>query len=78
MTGDNEKGRRRWPIQRAPYPFVYSRDAWDIRRFNPLGQAPGGAGPSRWGVRFAVAFLVVLLGGSLLLLIVQMAQAIFH
>ena len=30
------------------------------------------------GVRFAVAFLVVLLGGSLLLLIVQMAQAIFR
>jgi len=56
---------------------VYSRDAWDIRRFNPLGQNPSG-GVSRWGVRFAVALIVIVLGGSLLLLIMQAAQAIFH
>lgn len=78
MARRNAEGRRRRRVQRSPYPFVYSRDAWDIRRFNPLGQAPGGNGLSRWGVRFAVALLVVVLGGSLLLLILQMAQAVFH
>ena len=77
MTRENHEGRPRWRIQRSPYPFIYTRDAWDFRRFNPLGEAPGGYTLSRWGVRLAVAFLVVLLGGSLLLLVVQMAQAIF-
>ena len=77
MTKGNTERQRRWHIQRTPYPFVYSRDAWDIRRFNPLGQNPSG-GVSRWGVRFAVALIVIVLGGSLLLLIMQAAQAIFH
>lgn len=62
----------------APFPFIYSRDVWDVRRFNPLGGSPSAHMPSRWAMRFAVAVIVAVLGGSLILLIAQAAQAIFH
>lgn len=72
---------KRWRLgytRRDPYPFVYSRDLWDLRRFYPMGRNPSGGSPTRWEVRFAIAFLVLLLGGSLVLLIVQTVLAIIH
>ncbi len=79
MARGNAGARRRLGDgRRTPYPFVYSRDAWDVRRFNPLGRAPGAHMPSRWAMRFAVALIVAVLGGSLILAIALMAQALFH
>ena len=70
--------RRRSGSTRTPYPFIYSRDVWDVRRFNPLGRGPSVAGPSRWAVRFAVALIIVVLGSGLVFLLAQVAQAIFR
>lgn len=72
-------GRRRAVgSPRAPYPYIYSRDVWDVRRFNPLGRGPSVGNPSRWAVRFASVLIVVLLGGSLVFLLAQVALAIFR
>jgi hypothetical protein len=71
-------GRRTSGSARNQYPFIYSRDVWDVRRFNPLGRGPSVAGPSRWAVRLAVAIIILVLGGSLVLLLAQAAQALFR
>ena len=76
--GNSGKRQRFGSMRRDPYPFVYSRDLWDLRRFYPMGRNPGGGSPTRWEVRFAIALLVLLLGGSLVLLIVQTVLAIIH
>lgn len=70
--------QRRDSGPRAPYPFVYSRDAWDVGRFNPLGGSLSAHMPSHWAMRFAVAVIVAVLGGSLILMIALAAQALFH
>ncbi len=64
--------QRRDSGPRAPYLFVYSRDAWDVGRFNPLGGSLSAHMPSHWAMRFAA------LGGSLILMIALAAQALFH
>lgn len=78
MAKRNVGRRRAWRPMRTPYPFIYSRDVWDVRRFNPLGSGPRVAGPSRWAVRFAVALIVVVLGGGLIVLLAQAALALFR
>lgn len=46
-AGD-ERGRGE-PIPSEPYPFVYSRDPWDERRFAGPGYWPTSLRPSRFG-----------------------------
>jgi hypothetical protein len=70
--------RRASGTAHTPYPFIYSRDVWDVRRFNPLGHGPKVAGPSRWAVRLAVAIIILVLGGSFVLLLAQAAQALLR
>ena len=61
------------PLRADPYPFVYSKDAWDRRRFG----LPGAAAPSSGrrlpdaAVWFSWAIVVLLIGGGLLSLVLR-------
>lgn len=49
------------PGPSEPYPFVYSRDPWDERRFAGPGYWPAGTRPSRFGrvVSWALGILIL-------------------
>jgi hypothetical protein len=61
------------PLRADPYPFVYSKDPWDRRRFD----LPGTAAPSSGKrlpnavVWFSWAIVVLLIGGGLLSLVLR-------
>src|SRR5207248_10098273 len=61
------------PVQGDPYPFIYSKDPWDRRRFGP----PGAAAPSSGrrlpnaAVWFSWVIIVLVLGGGLLSVVLR-------
>lgn len=49
------------PMSSEPYPFIYSRDPWDERRFAGPGYSPASTRPSRFGrvVSWALGILIL-------------------
>lgn len=61
------------PLRSDPYPFVYSKDPWDQRRFGVPGMAAPSSGKRlpNMAVWFSWAILVLLIGGGLLSLVLR-------